>query len=144
MRERIATLVPGGMSRSLWMEHFPLGFRPHPARRIRLSAAGCPSSFTIYDSADAKNLVKLAIKELNLSGPETYKPNVVAARISKAKNNLVTPQAYEERTGSLQREGRRPRAADSAVPRHLQTVRAQVPRERRDGLRRPAAEHEYP
>ena len=85
--------------------------------------------------------MKLAIKELNLSD-ETYKPNVVAARIlGEAKNNLVTPQAYEANS-SLQAEDREQRI--SAVPRHLQTVRAQMPRERRDGLRRPAAEHEYP
>ena len=51
--------------------------------------------------------MKLAIKELNLSD-ETYKPNVVAARISKAKNNLVTPQAYEANS-SLQAEDREQR-----------------------------------
>ena len=81
MRERIATLVPGGMSRSLWMGTFHSVF----ARILRAESdkLGYPSSFTIYDSADAKNLVKLAIKELNLSD-ETYKPNVVAARISSS------------------------------------------------------------
>ena len=70
MRERIATLVPGGMSRSLWMGTFHSVF----ARILRAESdkLGYPSSFTIYDSADAKNLVKLAIKELNLSD-ETYK-----------------------------------------------------------------------
>ena len=105
MRERIATLVPGGMSRSLWMGTFHSVF----ARILRAESdkLGYPSSFTIYDSADAKNLVKLAIKELNLSD-ETYKPNVVAARISKAKNNLVTPQAYEANS-SLQAEDREQR-----------------------------------
>ena len=91
MRERIDTLVPGGMSRRLWMSTFHSIF----ARILRAEAdkLGYPSSFTIYDASDAKNLVKLAIKELNLSD-ETYKPNNIAARISKAKNNLVTPQAY--------------------------------------------------
>lgn len=102
MRERIDTLVPGGMSRRLWMSTFHSIF----ARILRAEAdkLGYPSSFTIYDASDAKNLVKLAIKELNLSD-ETYKPNNIAARISKAKNNLVTPQAYEANS-SLQAEDR--------------------------------------
>lgn len=102
MRERIDTLVPGGVSRRLWMSTFHSIF----ARILRAEAdkLGYPSSFTIYDASDAKNLVKLAIKELNLSD-ETYKPNNIAARISKAKNNLVTPQAYEANS-SLQAEDR--------------------------------------
>ena len=111
MRERIGQLLSPSMTRHLWMGTFHSVF----ARILRTEAdrLGYPSSYTIYDSSDAKNLVKAVIRELNLSD-DTYKPGDMAARISLAKNNLVTPQAYEANS-SLQaedRERRRPQFLD--------------------------------
>ncbi len=117
MRERIETLVPGGMSHSLWMGTFHSVFsRILHAESDKL---GYPPSFTIYDTTDTKNLVKFVIKELDLSD-ETYKPDIVVARISKAKNNLITPQAYEA-SESLQAEDREKR-----IPRFLDIYRLYV------------------
>lgn len=92
MRERIAVLVGTAKSRYIWMGTFHSIF----ARILRTEAAslGYPQSFTIYDTADSRNVIKTIIKELSLND-ETYKPAAVQARISLAKNNLVTPEAYE-------------------------------------------------
>ena len=102
MRERIGQLLSPAMTRGLWMGTFHSIF----ARILRDESdrLGYPRSYTIYDSSDAKNMVKTAIRELNLSD-ETYKPGDIAARISLAKNNLITPSAYEA-NASLQAEDR--------------------------------------
>ena len=91
MRERIDTLVPGGMSRRLWMSTFHSIF----ARILRTEAEilGFTSNFTIYDASDSKNLLKGIIKEMNLDD-KVYKPGMIQSRISNAKNQLVLPQAY--------------------------------------------------
>ncbi|MDL2230521.1 UvrD-helicase domain-containing protein [Alistipes sp. OttesenSCG-928-L06] len=107
MKERIETVVSPARARSLWMGTFHSVF----ARILRSEAEklGYPSSFTIYDSADSRNVVKMILKEMNLSD-ETYKPNQIASRISLAKNNLVTAAAYESNTVLMaeDREQRRP------------------------------------
>lgn len=91
MRERIRQMLPGGKSRNIFMGTFHSIF----ARILRTDAEriGFPANFTIYDASDAKNLIKAIVKELNLAD-DKYKPNVVASRISQAKNALVTPGAY--------------------------------------------------
>ena len=90
MRERIEKLV-GTQARYIRMGTFHSVF----ARILRENAAklGYPESYTIYEPTDVKNLVKTIVKEMNLS-EERYKPQAVAARISMAKNSLVTPAAY--------------------------------------------------
>ena len=90
MRERIERLV-GRDARYIRMGTFHSVF----ARLLRENAEkiGFPQSYTIYESNDAKNLVKAIIKDMNLS-EERYKPQAVAARISMAKNCLITPGAY--------------------------------------------------
>ena len=90
MRERIEKLV-GPKARFIRMGTFHSVF----ARLLRENAAklGYPESYTIYEPTDVKNLVKTIVKEMNLS-EERYKPQAVAARISMAKNSLVTPAAY--------------------------------------------------
>ncbi len=92
MRERIAALVGTVKSRYIWMGTFHSVF----SRILRAESAslGYPQSFTIYDTADSRNVIKTIIKELSLND-ETYKPAAIQARISLAKNNLVTPEAYE-------------------------------------------------
>ena len=91
MKERIATVVGEKMARYLWMGTFHSVF----ARILRTEheVLGYPSNFTIYDSSDSKSLIKTIIKSLGLDD-KTYKPGTVAARISMAKNNLITPNVY--------------------------------------------------
>jgi len=92
MRERIRAMVPGRKSRELFMGTFHSIF----ARILRTDAEqiGFPANFTIYDTSDAKNLLKTLVKESNLDA-DKYKPNVLLSRISQAKNALVTPGAYQ-------------------------------------------------
>lgn len=91
MKERIASVVGQNDARHLWMGTFHSIF----ARILRreAEALGYSSSFTIYDALDTKNLIKKICKELGLDD-KLYKPNDVYSRISSAKNNLITPQAY--------------------------------------------------
>ncbi|MFR9603791.1 MAG: UvrD-helicase domain-containing protein [Rikenellaceae bacterium] len=91
MRERIADMMPDGRSRFIRMGTFHSIF----ARILRDNAEkiGFTSSFTIYQPADCKNLIKTIVKEMNLSD-DKYKPQSILSRISYAKNSLVTPGAY--------------------------------------------------
>ena len=91
MRERIAGMLPDNRSRYIRMGTFHSVF----SRILRENAdrIGFTESFTIYDSADSRNLLKTVIRELNLPD-EKYKPASIASRISLAKNKLITPGAY--------------------------------------------------
>jgi len=93
MQRRIATLVGQANAANLWMGTFHSVF----SRILRIEAAqlGYTSNFTIYDTQDAKNLIKSIIKDLKLDD-KIYKPNDVLGRISMAKNNLVVAQAYAQ------------------------------------------------
>jgi len=91
MKERIATIAGAEIARYLWMGTFHSIF----ARILRIEGdrLGYKSNYTIYDAVDSKSLVRSIIKELNLDD-NVYKPGVIAARISTAKNNLVTASMY--------------------------------------------------
>ena len=91
MKERIAKVAGENIARYLWMGTFHSIFAK--MLRVEHEAIGYPSNFTIYDSADSKSLIKTIIKSLELDD-KMYKPNVVASRISMAKNNLITPMVY--------------------------------------------------
>jgi DNA helicase-2/ATP-dependent DNA helicase PcrA len=92
MKERIAHVVGEDQAKHLWMGTFHSIF----ARILRTESEwlGYPSSYTIYDSLDSKSLIKSIIREMNLDD-QRYKPGEVLSRISWAKNNLITPQAYK-------------------------------------------------
>ena len=91
MRERIETLVGPEVSSRLWIGTFHSIF----ARILRQNAEriGFKSSFTIYDAADSKALVKLIIKDMELDD-KVYKPSTVHNSISWAKNALISPEDY--------------------------------------------------
>lgn len=91
MKERIANLVGGESARYLWMGTFHSMF----LRILRAESAelGFSPKFTIYDAADSKSLIRAIIKEMKLDEKQ-YKPGAVQARISSAKNHLVTPVSY--------------------------------------------------
>jgi DNA helicase-2/ATP-dependent DNA helicase PcrA len=90
MRNRIEKVV-GTEARNLWMGTFHSVF----ARLLRVEAGrlGYPSNFTIYDTDDAKTLIKQIVKEMGLDD-KIYKPNVVYNRISGAKNRLISWKDY--------------------------------------------------
>lgn len=91
MKERISRAVGNEKAKYLWMGTFHSIF----ARILRTESAalGYTSNFTIYDSSDSKSLIKSILKELKLD-EKVYKPGLVQARISNAKNHLVSAQAY--------------------------------------------------
>ncbi|MFN8692567.1 MAG: ATP-dependent helicase, partial [Cyclobacteriaceae bacterium] len=90
MRDRIERVV-GADARNLWMGTFHSVF----ARILRAEAhhLGYPNNFTIYDTDDAKSLIKSIVKEMGLDETQ-YKANVVYNRISSAKNRLIGWQEY--------------------------------------------------
>lgn len=91
MKERIAKVVGVSESKNIWMGTFHSVF----ARILRSEAEklGYPSNFTIYDTDDAKSLIKAILKEQGIDD-KIYKPGMVLSRISAAKNNLISAQAY--------------------------------------------------
>ena len=92
MKERIRKLVGEG-AQELWMGTFHSIF----ARILRREAEllGYTRSFTIYDSDDSLSAIKKCMERLNLS-QQQIQPQVVRARISHAKNQLLNSQAYAE------------------------------------------------
>ncbi|MFV0332393.1 MAG: ATP-dependent helicase [Dysgonomonas sp.] len=93
MKERIAQLIGWQYARYLWMGTFHSVF----SRILRTEAEkiGFNSNFTIFDSADSRNLVKTIIKQFQLDD-KVYKPARVQATISNAKNALISPQMYAQ------------------------------------------------
>jgi DNA helicase II / ATP-dependent DNA helicase PcrA len=91
MRERITRIVSPEIARHLWMGTFHSIFAK--ILRMESETLGYKPSFTIYDSADSKSLIRSIIKELNLDD-NIYKPGAISSRISTAKNNLVTSNRY--------------------------------------------------
>jgi len=91
MKLRIATIVGDDVAKYLWMGTFHSIF----ARILRMEAKKIhyPSSFTIYDTTDSKSLIKSILKEMKLPD-KVYKPGDILGRISSAKNDLITPNAY--------------------------------------------------
>ena len=90
MRSRIENMV-GAEARNIWIGTFHSVF----AKILRFEGErlGYPSNFTIYDTADSKNLIKAILKEEQLDD-KTYKPNLVLNRISAAKTNLISANEY--------------------------------------------------
>lgn len=111
MKSRIADLVGEKESRRLWMGTFHSIF----ARILRneAEAIGFQSNFTIFDTSDSNNLIKLIIKELQLDD-KLYKPGPAHNQISKAKNSLITPSMYAANTEIVQydRMAKRPMLSD--------------------------------
>ena len=91
MKERITRLVSAQDARYLWMGTF----HSVCTKLLRRYAdrIGFTSDFSIYDTTDMKSLLKAICKERGLD-EKIYKPAAVSARISMAKNNLITPDKY--------------------------------------------------
>ena len=97
MRERVASLV-GPVARKMWVSTF------HSAcvRILRREAAaiGYPSSFSIYDQADAQRLTGYVIRDLALD-PKRFTPKGVHAQISQYKNDLIFAAEARQRAANI-------------------------------------------
>ena len=107
MKERIGRLVGDDLAQHLYIGTFHSIF----SRILRAEAEhiGFNNNFTIYDEADSRSLIKAIVKEMGLDD-KSYKPAAVHAKISMAKNNLVSAESY---------------ASDAAI--YEQNKRAQMP-----------------
>ena len=92
MKERIGKLVGNDLAQHLYMGTFHSIF----SRILRAEAehVGFNNNFTIYDESDSRSLIKAIVKEMGLDDKK-YKPAAVHAKISMAKNNLMSAAAYE-------------------------------------------------
>ena len=95
MTERIGHIVGAAEAKNISMGTFHSVFSK--ILRFNAERIGFPNNFTIYDTQDSKSLIKDIIKELNLDD-KTCKPGMVFGRISAAKNNLISPEAYAANT----------------------------------------------
>jgi DNA helicase-2/ATP-dependent DNA helicase PcrA len=112
MKERVGHILGSGDARNLYIGTFHSVF----ARILRGEATkiGYPSNFTIYDTDDAKSVLKTVINELNLDDKH-YKPSTVYNRISSAKNALVNAEDYATDYGIQQEDMRSNRPAIAQI-----------------------------
>lgn len=91
MKERIEKILGNNEARNLYIGTFHSVF----ARILRAEAnkLGYPNNFTIYDTDDAKSIIKGIVKDMNLDDKH-YKPAYIYNRISAAKNSLIDPATY--------------------------------------------------
>lgn len=103
MKERVEHILENTNARNLYIGTFHSVF----ARLLRAEATklGYPANFTIYDTDDAKSVIKSIVQDMKLDDKH-YKPAFVYSRISAAKNNLIDPVMYREDT-HIQREDAR-------------------------------------
>ncbi len=99
MKERIAEVVGEKKARRLWMGTFHSIFSR--ILRNEAEAIGFQKGFTISDSSDSANLIRLIVREMNLDD-KIYKAGTVHNQISRAKNALITPKMYVQNSELLQ------------------------------------------
>jgi DNA helicase II / ATP-dependent DNA helicase PcrA len=93
MQERIGNLI-GEKATGLWMGTFHSIFSK--ILRFEAERIGYQSSFSIYDTSDSENTIKLILKELNFD-PREIRPRTIQYKISDAKNQLIKPDMYRQR-----------------------------------------------
>jgi DNA helicase-2/ATP-dependent DNA helicase PcrA len=111
MKERVEKVLGNSEARNLYIGTFHSVF----AKILRAEAPklGYPSNFTIYDTDDAKSVIRGILTEMNLD-EKHYKPAYVYNRISAAKNALIDPATYKNDTHIQQEDAKttRPRIGD--------------------------------
>ncbi len=93
MKERVEKALGNTEARNLYIGTFHSVF----AKILRSDAhkLGYPNNFTIYDTDDAKSIIKGIVKDMNLDDKH-YKPSFIYNRISAAKNGLINPATYRQ------------------------------------------------
>src|SRR5262245_56261498 len=91
MRQRVEALVPGSR---VWISTF----HSFGARVLRQYAdrLGLDRNFTIYDQDDRNRLVKMALEDAGVDNSR-FSPESIQSAISKAKNQLLSPERYAEK-----------------------------------------------
>jgi DNA helicase II / ATP-dependent DNA helicase PcrA len=97
MRERLERML-GATARAIWI----LTFHAACGRMLRREAErlGYRSTFSIYDDQDQVRLVKACLEELG-KDPKRFSPRGIHSQISRAKNELVSPEEYLSRVASF-------------------------------------------
>ncbi|MUG68360.1 DNA helicase PcrA [Paenibacillus campinasensis] len=95
MQERVSKLV-GREGQDIWVSTF----HSMCVRILRrdIERIGFTSNFSILDSTDQLSVIRNVMKNLNID-PKKFEPKAVQAAMSAAKNELVTPQQYEQKVG---------------------------------------------
>ena len=108
MTARIGQIVGEQTSRQIWMGTFHSVFSR--ILRIEAQSLGLNPEYTIYDTADSKSLLRNIIKNMNLDEKE-YKLSNILGAISTAKNDLVSPEMYQNDVNYIERDkaARRPK-----------------------------------
>ena len=93
MKERVEALASDAIN-DIWLGTF----HSICVRILRkfIDRIGFDSSFAIFDSTDQRTLVKNCMKELNID-PKLFTDRAILSEISNAKNDMLTPEKYEER-----------------------------------------------
>ena len=97
MKHRVGGLI-GPVAEKMWVSTF------HSAcvRILRRDGAklNFPSSFTIYDQADAVRLTGYVVRDLGLD-PKRFPPRSVHGTISAAKNDFITADQFRDQTNAI-------------------------------------------
>ncbi|MFC7679241.1 DNA helicase PcrA [Paenibacillus sp. GCM10028914] len=95
MQERVSKLV-GAEGRDIWVSTF----HSMCVRILRkdIERIGFTSNFSILDSTDQLSVIRNCMKHLNID-PKKFEPKAIQATMSAAKNELVSPQQYEQKAG---------------------------------------------
>src|ERR1700722_16137914 len=112
MKERVEHALGNTEARNLYIGTFHSVF----ARILRAEAnkLGYPNNFTIYDTDDAKSVIKSIVTEMNLDDKH-YKPSYIYNRISAAKNSLIEPAMYKTDSNIQQEDARSSRPLISDI-----------------------------
>lgn len=92
MRDRIENLIGSGAT-TMWVGTFHATCVKMLRRDI--DRIGYTRDFVIYDTTDQKTLIKACLKELDIDS-KTLTPKFVSAKISEAKNDMLTPEQFED------------------------------------------------
>ena len=93
MKERITKLI-GDQALKLWMGTFHSIFSK--ILRFEADKLGFGKDFTIYDTSDSETVIKQILQELNFD-PKEIRPKTIKNKISDAKNQLITPNEYQNK-----------------------------------------------
>ncbi|VYU67826.1 AAA family ATPase [Clostridium tertium] len=100
MKDRVKALI-GERAEDMWISTF----HSTCVRILRreIEKLGYKKSFTIYDSSDQKTLVKECIKALNINDKDISEQEIIS-KISKAKDNMISPASFMRENESNFRE----------------------------------------
>lgn len=101
MRERVDRMA-GEAAKDVWLFTFH-AFCARLLRRDIDKLEGYGNNFAIYDTSDAQNVVKQVLKEMNLD-EKRFQPAGICARISSAKNQLLSPIGYAKAANDFYEE----------------------------------------